>query len=148
MAMFAMCCHAQRGEKTIGISAGYNTYNKSAVTGIFFQYRFSKYVRLAPDLQYQIKNNGISGYQFNGNLHVPIAMDSRLNFYPLAGVTYQSWRVNADEDSSRKNYFGANVGGGFEYYATPTLRLAIEGKYSILKKFSNGGFTLSIGYLF
>ena len=93
----------------------------------------------------------MSGYQFNGNAHFPIKMDTRINFYPFAGVTYQSWRAKfneTDEQETRKNYFGANVGGGFEYFATPTLRLAAEAKYSVLRHYSNGSFTLSIGFVF
>ena len=147
----ALGMQAQKGEKTIGVSAGYNTYNENCIAGIFFQYRFSKYFRIAPDLQYQMKNNGVSGYQFNGNAHFPIKMDTRINFYPFAGVTYQSWRAKfneTDEQETRKNYFGANVGGGFEYFATPTLRLAAEAKYSVLRHYSSGSFTLSIGFVF
>lgn len=139
---------AQKGEKNLGIMGGYNTRTESAIAGIFFQYRFSKYFRLAPDLQFLIKNNDQSSFQFNGNAQFPLALDTKFNFYPLVGLTYQSWRNSAGEESITNNRFGGNFGGGFEYLATPTLKISIEGKYSLVKSYSSGGFTLSMAYQF
>lgn len=142
---------AQRGEKTMGLLGGYNTRNQSGMVGIFFQYRFSKYFRVSPDFQYMISNKDLSGFQINGNAHFPLKLDTRINFYPLVGVTFQSWRQAGLADSESvltDKRFGGNFGGGFEYMATSTLKLSVEGKYSLVKDYSSGGFTFSIGYLF
>ena len=96
---------AQRGEKSLGIMGGYNTRSESAVAGIYFQYRCGQLIRLAPDLQYVIKHDGVNAYQFNANVHFVINLGQKVNFYPLAGVTFQSWRFNAQEiGKETKNY--------------------------------------------
>ena len=139
---------AQKGEKTLGIMGGYNTETKSALAGIYFQYRFTKYFRLSPDIEFLFKKNGLSSFQFNGNAHFPIKLDSKLNFYPLVGISYQDWRRSEDGETFSFNRFGANAGAGFEFYATPTLKITVEGKYSWIKTYPNAGFTARIGYIF
>ncbi len=141
--------NAQKGEKLIGILAGYNTENKSALAGIAFQYRFSKYFRISPNIQYVFKNNSISAYEINLNAHVPFALDTKLNFYPLAGVSYQSWRTGIKgEDTYTYNKFGFNIGAGLEYMATSSLKVTLEGNYSWIKRHDSGGFFIGLGYLF
>lgn len=138
-----------KGEKYIGILGGYNTQNKSALAGIAFQYRFSQYFRIAPNFQYVFKHNSLSAYQINLNTHYPLALDTKLNFYPIAGLTYQSWHTSvASEDSNTYKKFGFNIGAGFEYMATPSLKISVEGKYSWIKRYDSGGFFMGIGYLF
>ncbi|MDD2961371.1 MAG: outer membrane beta-barrel protein [Muribaculaceae bacterium] len=139
---------AQKGEKNIGIIGGYNTKTESAIVGASFQYRFSRYFRISPDIHFMFRNNNLSGFAFNGNVHFPIKMDTRINFYPLIGVTYQSWRNNSGDEEVTAKKFGANIGGGFEYMATPTLKLSVEGKYSWISSYPNANFYIGIGYLF
>lgn len=139
---------AQKGEKTMGVLGGYNTLNESASAGVFFQYSFNNHFRLAPDLQFNFRNNNLSSYSFNGNAHYIFKLDTRFNCYPLAGITYQSWRNSAGEESVTKNYFGANFGGGLEYKATSTLKILVEGKYSWIKHFDSGSIYLGLGYVF
>lgn len=138
---------AQRGEKTVGLLAGYTTENRSAVAGLFFQYRCSSLLRLAPDCQFVIKNNDRSAFIFNGNAHFLIKTSSKTNLYPLAGITYHNWK-GYNSIHGNRNRFGANFGAGFEVMATPTLKLSVEAKYSLIKDFSSGNFFASIGYLF
>ncbi|MFI3239974.1 MAG: outer membrane beta-barrel protein [Bacteroidales bacterium] len=133
-----------KGEHTVGVLAGYNTRTESAVAGAFFQYRFSKYIRVSPDFQYAFSHNGLSSYEINGNIHVPFTLGRIVNVYPLAGVSYQSLKMEALSE----NRFGLNLGGGAGVMATNTLKLSLEGKYSLLKDYSNAAITLSIGYLF
>lgn len=140
----ALAENRYKGEHTVGVLAGYNTRTESAVAGAYFQYRFNKYLRIAPDFQYAFAHNGLSSYEINGNLHVPFALCSRANIYPLAGVSYQS--LKTFEFSN--NRFGLNLGGGIDFLATKTLKLGVEGKYALLKDYSNAAFTISIGYLF
>ena len=140
---------AQRGEKSLGIMGGYNTRSESAVAGIYFQYRCGQLIRLAPDLQYVIKHDGVNAYQFNANVHFVINLGQKVNFYPLAGVTFQSWRFNAQEISKEtKNYLGVNGGAGIEYMATSTLKVFFEGKYSWIKNLPSGTFAIGLGYCF
>lgn len=148
IAMTSVNLSAQKGEKTMGILGGYNTRNQSGIAGIFFQYRFSKYFRLSPDIQYTFQHKGLSAFQINGNAHFPLRLDSRLNFYPLVGITYTSWKESVDGSNNNYNKFGANIGGGFEYMAMPTMKIFIEGKYNWIQKLPSGAISLGIGYIF
>lgn len=143
----AMSVMAQKGEKTVGILAGYTTENQSGIAGLFFQYRCSSLLRLSPECQFAIKHNDRSAFLFNGNAHFLIKTSNRTNFYPLVGVTFHNWKYyNSDENN--KFRLGGNIGAGFEIMATSTLKLSVEAKYSLVKDFSSGNFYASIGYVF
>lgn len=151
---------AQRGEKSLGIKGGYNTHNESAIGGLYFQYRFSRYFRIAPDVEYVFRHSGKDALSINCNAHVPFALAAtgRVNVYPLAGLNYTSWNYHpskpdvagdtGDDVSSRVNRLGLNVGAGLEYYIKPTLKIAFEGKYTMARHDNFGGISLSIGYIF
>ncbi len=141
------CAMAQKGEKTVGVLAGYTTENQSALAGLFFQYRCSSLLRLSPDCQFVIKNNDHSAFLFNGNAHFLIGTSDKTNIYPIVGITYQNWKYYNNRGENQ-NRFGGNFGVGFEIIATPTLKISVEAKYSLVKNFSSGNFMASIGYLF
>lgn len=135
---------AEKGDKSLGVLSGYNTRVASAPVGLYFQYNFSSFIRVAPDLQFVIKNNGKSFYTFNANVHFLFKLDTKLNAYPLAGVTYQNWRID-DESYGR---LGLNVGAGLDFMVMPTLKLFVEGRYTPVKNLSSGNFLVGIGYKF
>lgn len=146
---------AQKGEKTVGLRAGYSTRNESAIAGVYFQYRFSRYFRLAPNIDYIFRHRGTDAFSFNGNAHFPISLvPQRLNIYPLAGINYTSWNMRiegldeTDDVTTRAGKFGINIGGGLEWYATPTLKVLFEGKFCWVNKYDTGALTLGIGYVF
>lgn len=134
----------QKGDKSLGVLTGYNTRVSSAPVGLYFQYSFSSLIRVAPDLQFVIKNDGKSFYTFNANVHFVFKLDTKLNAYPLLGVTYQNWRI--DEHSYGR--LGLNAGAGLEFQVMPTLKLLVEGRYTPVKNYSSGNFLIGIGYNF
>lgn len=146
---------ASAGEKTVGLRAGYNTRCETAVAGVFFQYRFSSHVGIAPNVDYYFRHNNADALSMNVNMHFPFStsITGRTAFYPLAGLNYTSWNYHpdasmTDDVSTRVSRMGINLGGGFEYYATPTLKLSVECKATLIKQYSSGTFNLSIGYVF
>lgn len=155
---------AQRGEKSFGIRAGYNTRNESASGGLYFQYRFSHWLRLAPDVEYVFRHSGEDALSLSCNVHVPLSLSAseRVAVYPLAGLNYTSWnyhqpgsnpmlrKVAGDDDDvvSRVNRLGLNVGAGLEFYVKPTLKLSVEGKYTVASHYNFGAVSVSIGYVF
>lgn len=145
----------QAGEKTVGIRAGYNTRATTAVAGVVFQYRFSRYFRLSPNVDYYFRHDGADALSLNANAHFPVAsgVGGRLVFYPLAGLNYTSWNYHLDDEinddaSTRVSRLGLNGGAGLEFYATPSLKLSLEAKATFIKQYSSGTFSLSIGYVF
>lgn len=146
----------ERGDKSVGIRAGYTTSNRSAVAGLYFQYAFSSRFRIAPDVDYSFRNRGQDAFSINLNGHFPItAPSNRLTVYPLAGLNYTTWNFHDDRTETRSNdvstrtdRLGLNVGAGADYMMTPTLKLGAEAKFRWTRDYNSGVFTVSIGYLF
>lgn len=144
-----------RGEKSLGLRGGYNTRNESAVTGLYFQYSFSRHFRLAPNVDYVFRHNGTDAYSANINTHFPIAFDrnERFGMYPFTGVNFISWNhrlnnVDGQDASSRVSRLGLNFGVGLEFYCTKSLKIHAEGKFNLVKAYSSGVFNIGIGYVF
>ena len=80
---------------------------------------------------------------------------NRAALYPLIGLNYSWWNSHnrtehaPDEDvSTRKRNFGLNAGAGFEFTASPTLKIHIEARYSMVKSNSSAQLTAGIAYIF
>lgn len=93
----------------------------------------SEYVRLAPSVDYTFRHHGIDTYNISLDYQLPLRLTatSDVNFYPLAGIGYTAWTRIAEtgtvrtETSERTNRFGFNIGGGLEFFSTPTMRLGV-----------------------
>ena len=134
-----------RGEKTLGISGGYATFNNCAYTDIFFQYTFVPHVRLSADVAYVFRNERKSAFEISADMHFPFRIVSGLQIYPLLGVTFNNWNYQKEGNIYR---FGADFGAGFDLYMTDFLKLTLQGKYSWLKSASGAYFGVGIGYVF
>ena len=146
---------AERGEETLGLRAGFNGRNSSAVAGVMFQYAFSSRFRLAPNIDYVFRHKATDAYSMSINAHFPINFGSykRFDIYPLAGVNFISWnhRLNDTDGldtSSRTSRLGLNIGGGAEFYCTSSLKICVEGKFNWVRHFNSGVVNLGIGYVF
>ena len=149
---------AQKGEKSVGLRAGFTTRETTAAAGLYFSYRFSEHFRLSPKVDYAFRHNGTDAFSFNFDAEVPVALNqtSSVIFYPIGGLNYSTFSTHSqivDEEttldsSERSNHFGLNLGAGIEYRPTPTLRLAFESKCQLIKQNTGGWFTLSLGYIF
>lgn len=154
-----LCAEAQhKGQKSVGLRAGFTTRNTTATAGLYFSYRFSEHFRLAPKIDYAFPHYQTDAFSFDIDFESPFALSStgKVNFYPIAGLNYSTFSrhltdaemEDSDDTSQRSNEFGLSLGAGLEYFATPSLRLAVEGKGVLIKKYSGGWFNLSIGYVF
>ena len=150
---------AQKGQTSVGLRGGFTTRNTTASAGLYLSYRFSEHFRMSPKIDYAFRHNGTDAFSFNFDTEMPIALNAEknVNFYPIAGLNYSTFSTHfqiTDNDESvmgiseRTNHFGLNLGAGIEYFATPTLRLALESKCLLMKQFTGGWFNISIGYVF
>lgn len=147
-----------KGEKSVGLRAGFTSRNTTASAGLYFSYRFSKYFRMAPKMDYAFQNNNTDAFSFNFDAEFPIALSNtgRVNIYPIVGLNYSTFSTHyqimhddiSDDSSERTNDFGLNFGAGIEYFATPTLRLAFESKCLLIEHNTGAWLTLSLGYRF
>lgn len=142
-----------RGEKSFGVKAGYISCNRSAVGGLVFQYSFGRHVRIAPQLGVVFRHQDHDAFTVDVDVHFPISLGSaRAAFYPLAGLAFNSWTghktVDTDDVTTHTNNMGGNLGGGFEFRCTPSLKISVEGRYTFLKHFSNAQVVAGIAYVF
>lgn len=147
----------RKGEKTIGIELGYSSFSEAPATGIAFSYRFSRRLRIAPNVQYIFRKNQIDAFIFNCDIHVPFPVkDSPVEFYPIAGINYSSWNHRnvhlhsslSDDVSTRDSQFGLNLGSGVGIRCTGNLRLFIEGRYSFVRDYDTTTILAGIAYSF
>ena len=110
-------------------------------------------------MDYAFRHHGTDAFSISLDAEIPVSLTpaDNVRFYPIAGLNYSTFSthsqiVNDDNEtidsSDRSNHYGLNFGAGIEYFATPTLRLALESKCLLMKQNTGGWFTLSIGYKF
>lgn len=153
-----------RGEKTLGINVGYNTYNSRPLAGAQFSFRFNRLLRLSPAAEYVFRNDGRDALLVDLNMEFvfPFAK-GRCDVYPLAGINFSSWNyhnlyatvvdskgneVQTNDVSSRVSRFGLNLGAGFGVNISGSLRLSVSGTYTFIKEFHGANISAGIHYRF
>ncbi len=147
-----------KGEKSVGLRGGFTTRNTTASAGLYFSYRFKEHLRISPKIDYAFPHHSVDAFSINFDVESPFAFSptGHANFYPIAGLNYSTFSTHVtdltrDENSDtsqRSNEFGLSAGAGVEYFATSTLRLALESKCIFIKRYTGGWFNISIGYVF
>lgn len=146
-----------RGEKSVGPKVGYVSKNESAAAGLVFQYAFSKHLRVAPEIGCVFKHQHLDAFTIDLNVHTPFTFPGeKAALYPLAGLNYSSWNYSIpkelfdemDDVSTRTSRFGLNLGAGFELRCSRTLKLGLEAKYTLIKRFSGANVSAMICYIF
>jgi len=137
-----------KGEKSVGVSGGYVTYNESGYVDVDFQWEFANHFRLAPDLGLVFENKGASGFMINCDMQFPFQLTRGFGMYPLVGLAFNNWSYDAEPEDYNINRVGANVGLGFDLYFTRYLKMSIKGKYSWMNDVDGGFFGLGLSYIF
>lgn len=147
---------AGRHESTFGIEGGWTSRNESAIAGIFYNYRFTNHFRLGADADIAFRNNNRDALLLDVDAHFPITMSAKTEFYPLAGVNFSAWSHhipandidNTDDVTDRYSHLGLNLGAGFGFRLTSTLKINIQARYSLIEANSGVRITAGIGYVF
>lgn len=154
-----LAASAQRGEKVFGVQTGYTSTNNSAIAGMFFQYSFSDHFRVSPEMGCVLRHENLDAFTADLNFHFPLSLhhagDFSTQIYPLVGADLSSWTHHyvvddgKDKDvSTRSTKFGVNLGGGFQFLPSSTLKLKIEAKYTLMQTYSTFVASIGIGYVF
>lgn len=148
MAAASICsvpAFAHAGEKTLGIAGGYASHNNGGEANIYFHYSFSQHVRIAPEIGYVFRNEGKSAFECSVDMHFPFRVARGFKVYPLTGVTLNNWSYEHGGHITRG---GLDFGGGFDLYLTSSLKLNLQGKYSLMNDTSGCFVQMGIGYVF
>ncbi|MDE6335351.1 MAG: hypothetical protein K2L34_02160 [Muribaculaceae bacterium] len=137
--------YAQAGEKTLGIAGGYASHNNGGEANIYFHYSFSQHVRIAPEIGYVFRNEGKSAFECSVDVHFPFRVARGFKVYPLTGVTLNNW---SHEHGGHITRGGLDFGGGVDLYLTSSLKLNLQGKYSLMNDTSGCFVQMGIGYVF
>lgn len=150
-----LAASAQTDHSTFGVQTGYTSKNSSAIAGLFFQQRLNETWRIAPEVGCVFRHQNLDALTVDINMHYIFDFGSEtIGIYPLAGLDFSAWSVHpfsldAEKDvTTRKSKLGLNVGAGFEYLASPTLKLKAEWKYTLTSHFSTCVVSAGIGYMF
>lgn len=140
-----MRANAQKGEKTLGIMAGYAGHNDGGYTDVYFQYSFAEHLRISGDLGYVFRNENKSAFLLDVDMHFPFKVYKGIAVYPLGGFTFNNWSYKHGDSTGR---VGLNVGGGVDFYITSYLKLTAQAKYSLMNDTSGVFAGIGIGYVF
>ena len=145
-----------KGEKTVGLTGGYHSYNSAPVAGIEFTYRFGRHFRLAPQVAYVFRHRDTDAMAIDINAQFPFDISPRWDIFPYAGLTYSSWtrhgslREWADDHDvgNRTSRLGINAGAGAYLNVSEGLRLGISAGYTAVKEYHGAEVLAKIAYRF
>ncbi len=142
----------ERGEKSFGVKAGYEGRNVSGLAGLVFQYSFSRHVRIAPQVGVVFRHRNTDALLVDIDMHFPLSLGGEhAAFYPIVGVAFNSWSNKSDSEedvTTHTNSLGANAGLGFELRCMPSLKISLEGRYTIIRHNPNVQVMAGIAYIF
>ena len=130
----------------MGIAATYNFATEYQQHGIGAKLCLDIYGpwRLEPEIIYFAQNKDVTTLQLNANVHYVMPMTSRIYLYPFAGISYSHWGY-VGPDKSR---WGANLGGGAEFYLGRGWSLIGEYRFMLVKQETQAIPTFGIKRLF
>lgn len=137
---------AHAREMSLGLNAGYASYNDGAYAAINFKIDLAKHVRLAQELGYAFRNEGKSAFLMSVDVDFPFRVAKGFNIYPLCGFTLNSWSYKGHDDNATRA--GVDIGGGFDFYVTRNLKLNLQAKYSLMNDTDGAFVGAGIAYVF
>ena len=144
---------AQQGKQAIGGNLSYGTEIESVGIGLKYQYNITDQIRIEPSMNYFFKNDGLSMFDINANIHYLFPIASNISLYPLAGFTYTNWHLDlgkaGDYDvSGSDGKFGVNLGAGMEFDLDKNWSLNFDIKYQLISDLDQAVFNLGVAYNF
>lgn len=147
---------AQQGKQAFGGNLSYGTETESVGIGAKYQYNITNEIRIEPSTNYFFKNNGLSMFDINANVHYLVPITSNVKIYPLAGFTFTSWNQDLDLDivgiegdfGASASKFGVNLGAGMEFALDRNWSMDVELKYQLVSDLDQAVFNLGVAYSF
>lgn len=154
--IIAMPLSAQidRGKMSFGPKLGYISRNESAIAGLTFDCALSNSFRLATSIGSAFRHEDLDAFIFDIDANFTVCNTGRWGFYPLVGITYNSWGrhdvdiLASDDVSTHTNCLGLNAGAGIDIYCSKSLKLGFEAKYTLIRHFPNATAAFRLAYIF
>lgn len=148
LAVTSLRLYAQKGAQSVGFNLGYGFDSENATLGLDYRYNLTNEVRLAPSLTHFVKNDGISAWAIDMNVHYVVPLGDTFAFYPLGGLDLSFWRFNQHHYSDNWTRFGLNIGLGADVYASPEITVGVDVKYNIIKRNDQALASIRVAYNF
>ena len=128
----------------------YGTEIESVGLGFKFSWMMTNDWRLAPNMTFWLKNNDLSSFDINVDVHYLAHLNNRWRMYPIAGLTLAYWKqdANATKNKDSGTKFGINLGAGIEFDIDRHFFINSELKYRLISKYDQGIIALGVGYRF
>lgn len=133
----SLSASAQAGDKALGAQLLFGSKTNNIGLGVKGQYYFTDQIRGEASFDYFLKNQGVSMWDINANVHYLFDVADKFKVYPLAGLGYTNWSYKYEypghsviEGSDGR--LAINLGGGAEYELTKDLSVNAELKYQIV----------------
>ena len=126
---------AQQGKQAIGGNLSYGTEIESVGIGLKYQYNITDQIRIEPSMNYFFKNDGLSMFDINANIHYLFPIASNISLYPLAGFTYTNWHLDLGKAGDYDVSVNKATAKLYPVANTPAamLELGVEGVKTYIK---------------
>lgn len=152
IAFVSIGAFAQENKVSVGAQLSYGSDHERVGLGIKGQYGLIDNIRLEAAFNYFFKQDNISLYDLNVNVHYVIPITEQFSVYPLAGLTYMKASASVKEEglklSVSDSRLGVNLGVGAQYQINSNWAIVAELKYQIIKDMSQLVPSIGVVYTF
>ena len=152
-AVMSLSASAQAGDKAPGAQLLFGSKTNNIGLGVKGQYYFTDQIRGEASFDYFLKNQGVSMWDINANVHYLFDVADKFKVYPVAGLGYTNWSYKYEyaghtiaEGSDGR--IAINLGGGAEYELTKDLSVNAELKYQIISNYNQLLLGVGVAYKF
>ena len=152
-AVMSLSASAQAGDKALGAQLLFGSKTNNIGLGVKGQYYFTDQIRGEASFDYFFKNQGVSMWDINANVHYLFDVADKFKVYPLAGLGYTNWSykyeyAGAPVVEGSDGRLAVNLGGGVEYELTKNLNVNAEAKYQIISNYNQLVLGVGVAYKF
>ena len=151
--VMSLSASAQAGDKALGAQLLFGSKTNNIGLGVKGQYYFTDQIRGEASFDYFLKNQGVSMWDINANVHYLFDVADKFKVYPVAGLGYTNWSYKYEyaghtiaEGSDGR--IAINLGGGAEYELTKDLSVNAELKYQIISNYNQLLLGVGVAYKF
>ncbi len=140
---------------TYGLSSDY----KNVGVGLSVQKFMGDHFRPTVYGSYFFENNHLSLIEFGVDFHYVFPLTKQMGVYPLVGMGYSILKLKGvnelppmivlpdDYGDEEEGKFHFNLGAGYEYYITPSVKAFGELKYHHINDFGRTNITVGVAYV-